>query len=179
MNYTTQRSWFHPFLWAFRWFPVFTLPSAHSSHASWPLAHTWYFPQVFPQDGAAGTGESVHLPLFDFPVPFPVHLSQALSMRLCTLEFLVPATPYELTYLKRPWCWEGLKAGGERDVRGWDDWMASRAQWTWVWVNSRSWWWTGAGVQPRLIQGIRSGDGVGDLFIFIYSSKIQRVIEWG
>ena len=34
-----------------------------------------------------------------------------------------------------------------------------------------------AGVQPRLIQGIRSGDGVGDLFIFIYSSKIQRVIE--
>ena len=143
MNYTTQRSWFHPFLWAFRWFPVFTLPSAHSSHASWPLAHTWYFPQVFPQDGAAGTGESVHLPLFDFPVPFPVHLSQALSMRLCTLEFLVPATPYELTYLKRPWCWEGLKVGGERDDRGWDDWMASRAQWTWVWVNSRSWWWTG------------------------------------
>ena len=36
-----------------------------------------------------------------------------------------------------------------------------------------------AGVQPRLIQGIRSGDGVGDLFIFIYSSKIQRVIKWG
>ena len=34
-----------------------------------------------------------------------------------------------------------------------------------------------AGDQPRLIQGIRSGDGVGDLFIFIYSSKIQRVIE--
>ena len=32
----------------------------------------------------------------------------------------------ELTHLKRPWCWERLKAGGERDDRGWDGWMASR-----------------------------------------------------
>ena len=49
----------------------------------------------------------------------------------------------ELTHLKRPWCWEGLGAGGEGDNRGWDGWMASPTQWTWVWVNSRSWWWTG------------------------------------
>ena len=34
-------------------------------------------------------------------------------------------------------------AGGERDDRGWDGWMASLTRWTWVWVNSRSWWWTG------------------------------------
>ena len=40
-------------------------------------------------------------------------------------------------------CWEGLGAGGEGDNRGWDGWMASPTQWTWVWVNSRSWWWTG------------------------------------
>ena len=33
--------------------------------------------------------------------------------------------------------------GGERDDRGWDHWMTSLTQWTWVWVNSRSWWWTG------------------------------------
>ena len=32
---------------------------------------------------------------------------------------------------KRPWCWERLKAGGERDYRGWDGWMASPTQWTW------------------------------------------------
>ena len=44
----------------------------------------------------------------------------------------------ELTHLKRPWCWERLKAGGEGDDRGWDGWMASPTQWTWVWVNSRS-----------------------------------------
>ena len=46
----------------------------------------------------------------------------------------------ELTQLKRPWCWERLKAGGEGDDRGWDGWMASPTQWTWVWVHSGSWW---------------------------------------
>ena len=45
--------------------------------------------------------------------------------------------------LKRPWCWERLRAGGEGDGRGWDGWMASPTQCTWVWVNSGSWWWTG------------------------------------
>ena len=40
----------------------------------------------------------------------------------------------ELTHLKRPWCWERLKAGGEGDNRGWDGWMASPTQWTWVCV---------------------------------------------
>ena len=48
----------------------------------------------------------------------------------------------ELTHWKRPWCWEGLRAGGEGDNRGWDGWMASPTRWTWVWVNSGSWWWT-------------------------------------
>ena len=49
----------------------------------------------------------------------------------------------KLTHLQRPWCWERLRAGGEGDDRGWDGWMASLTQWTWVWVNSGSWWWTG------------------------------------
>ena len=48
----------------------------------------------------------------------------------------------ELTHWKRPFCWEGLGAGGEWDDRGWDGWMASPTRWTWVWVNSGSWWWT-------------------------------------
>ena len=34
--------------------------------------------------------------------------------------------------LERPWCWARLKAGGEGDDRGWDGWMASPTQWTWV-----------------------------------------------
>ena len=49
----------------------------------------------------------------------------------------------ELTHWKRPWCWEGLGAGGEGDDRGWDGWMASPTRWTRVWVNSGSLWWTG------------------------------------
>ena len=48
----------------------------------------------------------------------------------------------ELSHWKRLWCWEGLGAGGEGNDRGWDGWMASLTWWTWVWVNSGSWWWT-------------------------------------
>ena len=44
---------------------------------------------------------------------------------------------------KRRWWWERLKAGGEGDDGGWDGWMSSLTLWTWIWVNSRSWWWTG------------------------------------
>ena len=49
----------------------------------------------------------------------------------------------ELSHLTRPWCWERLREGREGDDRGWDCWMASLTQWTWVWVNTRSWWWKG------------------------------------
>ena len=55
----------------------------------------------------------------------------------------------ELTHWKRLWCWEGLGAGWEGDDRGWDGWMASPTRWTWVWVNSGSWWWTG---RPGVLQ---------------------------
>ena len=44
--------------------------------------------------------------------------------------------------------WEGLRAG-EWDDRGWDGWMASLTRWTWVWVDSGSWWWTG---RPGMLQ---------------------------
>ena len=59
----------------------------------------------------------------------------------------------ELTYLKKPWCWERQKVGGEGDNRGWDGWMASLTQWTWVWVNSGSWWWTG---RPSVLRSMGS-----------------------
>ena len=49
----------------------------------------------------------------------------------------------ELTHWKRPWCWERLKARGEGDDRGWDCWMSSQTQWTWVWASSGNWWWKG------------------------------------
>ena len=43
----------------------------------------------------------------------------------------------------------GTGAGGEGDDRGWDSWKASPTRSTWVWVNSRSWWWTG---RPGVLQ---------------------------
>ena len=57
----------------------------------------------------------------------------------------------ELTHWKRPWCWEGLGAGGEGEDRGWDGWMASSTRWAWVWASSRSWWWTG---KPGVLQSL-------------------------
>ena len=63
----------------------------------------------------------------------------------------------ELTCLKKPSCWERLKVGREGDDRGWDGWMASLTWWTWVWVNSGSWWWTRRpGVLPSVgLQRVR------------------------
>ena len=45
--------------------------------------------------------------------------------------------------LKPPWSWERLMVGGQGDNRGWDHWMASLSQLTWVCINSVGWWWTG------------------------------------
>ena len=59
--------------------------------------------------------------------------------------------------LKGTWCWERLKARGEGDDRGWDGWMASPTQWAWVWVNSRSWWWTGRPGVPQSMGSQRVG----------------------
>ena len=56
----------------------------------------------------------------------------------------------ELTHWKGPWCWARLKTG-EGDDREWDGWMASETWWTWVWVSSRSWCWTG---KPGMLQSM-------------------------
>ena len=55
----------------------------------------------------------------------------------------------ELTHWKRAWCWERLRAGGKAGGRGWDGWIASSTQWTWVWANSGRWWRTG---KPGVLQ---------------------------
>ena len=90
----------------------------------------------------------------------------------------------ELTHWKRPWCWEGLWAGREGDDRGWDGWTASPTRWTWVLVNSRSWWWTG---RPGMLRFMGS-QGVGqdwatDLIwsdtqsqkIFVYATRMSNL----
>ena len=70
----------------------------------------------------------------------------------------------ELTHWKRPWCWKGLGAGGKGDDRGWVGWMAAPTQWTWVWVNSGSWWWTG---RPGVL-----------LFMALQKSDTTEQLNW-
>ena len=57
--------------------------------------------------------------------------------------------------VEKLWCWERLKAEGEGDDRGWGGRMASPNWWTWVWVNSRSWWWTGKPGVLRFMGSLR------------------------
>ena len=80
-----------------------------------------------------------------------LHLERWKETGFCTnCDLLILATSCEeLTHWKRLWCWEGLEAWGKGDDRGWDGWMASPTRWTWVWVNSGSWWWTG---RPGVLQ---------------------------
>ena len=59
----------------------------------------------------------------------------------------------DLTHWKRPWCWERLREGREGNNRGWDGWKASLIQWTWVWVNSGSWWFSR---RPGVLQSMGS-----------------------
>jgi len=59
----------------------------------------------------------------------------------------------ELTDWRRPWCWERLKVGREGVDRGWDGWMASPTEWTWIWASSGTWWWTG---KPGMLQSVAS-----------------------
>ena len=73
-------------------------------------------------------------------------ISPGYSLEVLTLKLkynTLATSCEELTHLKRPWCWERLKAGGEGDNRGWYGWMASLTRWTWVWASSGCWWWTG------------------------------------
>ena len=92
---------------------------------------------------------------------------QMLELKLNTLATWCK----ELTHLKRPWCWERLKSGGEGDDRGWNGWMASLTEWTWVWVNSGSWWWTG---KPVVLQSMWLQEVGHDWVTELYSTHLGR-----
>ena len=80
----------------------------------------------------------------------------------------------------KDWCWEGLGAGGEGDDRGWDSWMASLTRWTWVWVNSGSWWWTGRPGVLRFMGSQRVGhDWVNDLIWMFHCLQSLELLVHG
>jgi len=90
----------------------------------------------------------------------------------------------ELTLWKRPWYWERLKVQGGWNDRGWDGRMTSPTGWTWLWVSSGSWWWTG---KPGVLQStgsqrVRHG-WVTELnwmcpFLFFFSFLLERTMHW-
>ena len=80
----------------------------------------------------------------------PEYSLEGLMLKL-KLQYFVAWCEEELAHRKRPWCWERLKAGEEGANRGWDGWMASLTQRTWVWASSRIWWWTG---RPGMLQSM-------------------------
>ena len=79
-----------------------------------------------------------------FKVPWTARRSkQSILKKInleCSLERLILKLKFqyfgplceEPTHWERPWCWEGLRAGGEGDDRGWDGWTAPLTRWTWV-----------------------------------------------
>ena len=108
-------------------------------------------------------GTELHQPYLTFCNPMeiqPVHPKRVQSWVFTGKTDVEAETPIlwapdaksELTQSKRPWCWERLRAG-EGDDRGWNGWMASPTQWTWVWVSSGSWWWT---EKPGVLQPMGS-----------------------
>ena len=78
-------------------------------------------------------------------------ISPEYSLEGLRLKLKLQCFGHLMTHWKSPWCWERLRAGGEGGDRGWDGWMASPTQWTWLWVNSGSWWWTG---RPGVLQSM-------------------------
>ena len=78
----------------------------------------------------------------------PEYSSEGLMLKLKLLDHLMG----RVNSLES-WYWERLKAGGEGDDRGWYGWMASPTQWTWIWVDSGSWWWP---VRTGMLQSMGS-----------------------
>ena len=130
-----------------------------SSHVwMWELDHTegwvpknWYF-LTMELDKALES-------LLDYKEIKPVHPKGSQSWKFTgrtDVEAEAPILwpPDEKSWLwKRPCCWERLKAGGEGEDRGQDDWMASPTQWTLVWAGSGRWWRTG---KPGTLQSMGS-----------------------
>jgi len=63
--------------------------------------------------------------------------------------------------------------------RGWDGWKASLTRWTWVWVNSGSWWWTGRPGVLRFMESQRVGhDWVTELNWKLFSYGYTDQLPW-
>ena len=101
----------------------------------------------------------------------------------CSLEGLMLRLKFQYfghpkSWLIFPWCWKRLSVGREGDDREWDGWMASLTQWTWVCVDSGSWWWTGRLGVLRFMGSQRVGhDWVTELNWIVFVIVILKIYE--
>ena len=95
------------------------------------------------------------------------------------LQYFLATSWEELTHWKRLWCWEELEAGGEGDDWGWERWMASPTQWAWVWINSRSWWWTGRPGMLRFMGSQRVRHDWATELKWCHLKAIASILETG
>ena len=92
--------------------------------------------------------------LFPFLKPYKSHHKEHWWKQLTTRKLT-------LNIHWKDWCWSSnplatwcnLRAGGEEGNQGWDSWMASPTQWTWVWASSGTWLRTG---KPGVLQSTES-----------------------
>ena len=97
-------------------------------------------------------------------LPLPPWQPQFCSLYLCLFLF------HRRYVWKRSWCQERLRAGGEGGDRGWDGWMASPTQWTWIWASSGRWWRTG---KPGMLQSMGSQRVGHD-----WATKLNWILLW-
>ena len=67
---------------------------------------------------------------------FEIYSIRLTCISFLSLFFIVKCCFLMVNRVKYPDAGRDLKAGGEGSGRGWDDWMASPTQWTWVWASS-------------------------------------------
>ena len=124
-----------------------TLPAkgSYSQRCGFSSSHVWLWELDHKQDWALVLQKTLESPLDSKEIePVSPKGSQPWILSgttdWCWSTKTLVTRCEEPTHWIRPWCWERLKAIGEGDCKGWDGWMASLTEWTWIWANSGRQW---------------------------------------
>ena len=141
------------------------------------MQETWWDMGSIPRSGRSpggGHGNPLQYSCLDNPMDRGVWQLQSRGLKRVRHIWSDWACTQALC-LKRPRCWEKLKVGGEGDDRGWDGWMASPTEWAWVWVNSRSWWWT---ERTGVLQSVGSQRVRHDWAAELNWTELKHYVRW-